>query len=657
MSALPKLRPVKGQTVRRYDVDDIHESAEAGYVVLDENGAVVAGEENVQLDFNGRPVDPVTGEALQVSSARDVEFDLGEDEDDGDHEIEFEDTADVTDVALALIEEELGGPFPDLSGIPTMPDDQDADEGGEVVTGDFGLEKRKLKLAIKEGNADPFLEYKYDKDDKPIGLKPNSVWNAQHLLEFDPRTAGAFAYNEHSHQIEVIRTVDLKVRNLAKIEVTDTKAKLVDEEVLDGISSWLAAPKRFGGKSFEIKNDRLSTALRNQARLQRFHPIKDIIESEMIEDDGNVDFEPLDTMGIRYLKIPDNLFSRESWRLFMTAAVCRIYEPGTDFKHMMILENGQDCGKSRFIDTLSCGYGGNLKKGDLRDPSKPIEAVGTKWVVEVGELAAFEGHTDSEIKDFLSRKRISIRLAYKEAVEEFEATQVYIGTTNKTEYLADPTGASRWWINRLGAELTDQNMIDNPGLEKEIRHLWALAYVNYKRMRAAQPEGQLSFRLSPAAQEIQKTLANVVRVSDESDGYLGLIDEIFKTPVDQGEVIRVGEKHFLRIEGQYYRRVWNRIAILNFLVEKFGPKDAPQDLLKQLDTTGTGRKAPGKSNPITHAIQHIPYLEKLTVVNYMPGFKQYGKQTSYGIVEELFRESFRVDRKLAEEQNDNEIPF
>ena len=78
------------------------------------------------------------------------------------------------------------------------------------------------------------------------------------------------------------------------------------------------------------------------------------------------------------------------------------------------------------------------------------------------------------------------RTAYRRNPEEFKRQCVFIGTSNKEQFLRDTTGNRRFWLIILGTDV-----IDLDSLKADLMQVWAEARVMYLKMREAQPHGDL----------------------------------------------------------------------------------------------------------------------------------------------------------------------
>ena len=73
-------------------------------------------------------------------------------------------------------------------------------------------------------------------------------------------------------------------------------------------------------------------------------------------------------------------------------------------------------------------------------------AIEGRWGVEIAEMNALAGQTESAKKEFISRCVDKYRPVFGVAMQEVPRQCVFIGTTNADDFLTDPTGATRYDI-------------------------------------------------------------------------------------------------------------------------------------------------------------------------------------------------------------------
>jgi len=221
--------------------------------------------------------------------------------------------------------------------------------------------------------------------------------------------------------------------------------------------------------------------------LNQFHPVRDYLEG-LPAWDGK---PRLDTWLSTYGDAEDTPYTRAVGRLPLIAAVKRVYEPGMKFDELLVLESKkQGIGKSTTVKNLCPRvewYSSDLPLGV--DSQKVIERTKGKWIIEIEDM--FGLYKVDQIKGFLSRQTDLSRKAYGHEPEEVPRQWIAIGTTNRTEYLIDPTGNRRFWPVRL-------TRIDEEAVRRDRDQLWGEAFARREE----------SIRLDPslyqAAAEEQK---------------------------------------------------------------------------------------------------------------------------------------------------------
>ena len=212
-------------------------------------------------------------------------------------------------------------------------------------------------------------------------------------------------------------------------------------------------------------------ALRNVSMKNRFHPVRELLDS--LEWDGT---EKIRSLPVDYLGVEDTEYNYQVFKLSMLGAVARIYDPGCKFDYMTIFTGKQGLGKSTFLRKLAMKdewFSDNLDGLDTNDALQLL--LGT-WILELAELKSFArtmGGVDS-IKRFLSSTQDKFRLPYEHRTETFPRQCVFFGTTNKSEFLQDETGNRRFLIVHTGINKPQKDVFGSE-IEKDIMAAWAQA--------------------------------------------------------------------------------------------------------------------------------------------------------------------------------------
>lgn len=244
----------------------------------------------------------------------------------------------------------------------------------------------------------------------------------------------------------------------------------------DTDDSWLV---EFLSKYFKIKGD---TTIHHGFNLylehHRRHIVKDYLSS--LVWDG---VSRLDTLLPEYLGTADNEYTRKIMRISMCAAVARVFQPGTKFDSMMVIYGRQGIGKSTFPRMLAGDewFSDNLAITDMRDKTGTEKLQGY-LIIEVPELAGMYNADLEATKSFIARTVDVFRPAYGRNTIERPRQCIFIGTTNRYDFLKDKTGNRRFWPVEAGVVPAVKNVFIQ--LRQETPQIWAEAVVRY---RAGEP--------------------------------------------------------------------------------------------------------------------------------------------------------------------------
>jgi hypothetical protein len=195
----------------------------------------------------------------------------------------------------------------------------------------------------------------------------------------------------------------------------------------------------------------------------RFDPVRDYLDG--LEWDGT---PRLDAFAPIYLLTDDDALNRAIGRKTLIAAVRRVRQPGCKFDYVPVLEGPQGCGKSTAVRILA-GDDNFSDKGILHlEDRAQQEAMKGVWLYELAELAGLSKRDTNRLKAFLSQQDDRGRAAYERFSVSDKRRGIFVGTTNDSEYLIDPTGNRRFWPMVVGD-------IDLFALRRDRDQLWAEA--------------------------------------------------------------------------------------------------------------------------------------------------------------------------------------
>lgn len=304
-----------------------------------------------------------------------------------------------------------------------------------------------------------------------------TIENAVIILSNDPKLAGTLALNEMDHVIVAKRSLPWRT--------------------FKGPSQWIdaddAALRYYLERVYGMTGkDRIFDAVNVVASENKFHPVRDYLDSCTWDGEPRVE-----TLLIDYLGAEDNEYTRAVTRKMMAAAVSRIYRPGCKFDYMLTLRGRQGIGKSALIAKLGGPwFSDSFTTLQGKDAYEQVQGV---WIMEVGELAGMRKAEAETIKLYISKQVDRFRPAYGRRMQEFPRQCIFIGTTNETQFLRDSTGNRRFWV------------VDTPNDAKldmwedltpeRVRLIWGEAVEMFKNGEPL----YLSRKLEAIAREVQES--------------------------------------------------------------------------------------------------------------------------------------------------------
>ncbi len=237
--------------------------------------------------------------------------------------------------------------------------------------------------------------------------------------------------------------------------------------------------KTFGyiESNYNIYNtQRCYSALSNVFQKRKYHPIRQMIEKLVWDGTSRIN------SFLHYaVCCEDTAYTREVSRLIFAGGIHRIYNPGCKFDDVPVLiGTKQGEGKSTLVRWLAMNDDFFTEVFDI-EGKNGMESLSGKWICELGELLALSKAKEVEaIKSFLSRQTDHYRRAFERRVQDYPRQCIFIGTTNKEQFLTDKTGNRRFYpvkVNQSGYELFNRET----EIKEYIRQCWAEAKALYDR--------------------------------------------------------------------------------------------------------------------------------------------------------------------------------
>ena len=254
-----------------------------------------------------------------------------------------------------------------------------------------------------------------------------------------------FAYNEFKKsyefhaptgggKIEIMNAVSAAGVGVMSDEVTAAVAALIQNKM-----AWPSCPTK-----------RVHEALMLVARMNSYHPVREWLTSLKWDNEPRLEsWLPMVT------KISPNMppeLVAEYGKCFLVAAVARIMNAGCKFDHILIFEGKQGAGKSPLVQILFGEEWSVAASVSAKNDNRLVELCSGSWGIELDELDGFNRRDDESLKAFISRQTDKARLAYRRNAEEYPRECVFIGTTNRKQYLTDTTGGKRFWPVELATD-------------------------------------------------------------------------------------------------------------------------------------------------------------------------------------------------------------
>lgn len=253
------------------------------------------------------------------------------------------------------------------------------------------------------------------------------------------------------------------------IKEGDSPARILDDRTVNSI--WLRIDREH---RFRPSFTFYEKVLTDSAYDNMFHPVRDYLSSLVWDGEPRIDRWLATYGGAEDASegSETKTYLEAISAIVLIAAVRRVTHPGCKYDEMLVLESGQGMSKSGALRAL-CPQD-EWFSDDLPlncDAKEIIERTIGKWIIEASDLVGGRKADRDHLKSMLSRQIDGpARMAYAHTPVERPRQFIIVGTTNSAEYLADSTGARRFWPVKV-------QRFDVDGILRDRDQLWAEAVV------------------------------------------------------------------------------------------------------------------------------------------------------------------------------------
>lgn len=253
--------------------------------------------------------------------------------------------------------------------------------------------------------------------------------NIQLIMENDPEISGKLLFNSLSG-----KPVVTEASSWYDGPVNPSIGTPVNDAIL------LALKEYFHKKYWLISKDRLADSITLYTSRHTFHPVCRLLDNTVWDGVSRIS-----TLLTEYLGAEDTYINRRISEIFVLGFVQRARKPGCKFDYMLILHGKQGIGKSRFFRD----FGGDWF---IADDSTELNSRDSKEqrrgyaLVELPEIVPFVKNSSSmrALNAVVTMQNYCYRPVYARYPVEYAVGNIFVGTTNETQFLPDKMGARRY---------------------------------------------------------------------------------------------------------------------------------------------------------------------------------------------------------------------
>lgn len=283
--------------------------------------------------------------------------------------------------------------------------------------------------------------------------------NVVTLLTEHPDMRGLLAKDLFAERVITTRpppwhASDAPAENLAG-ELTDTD---VARFVL-----WL-----YRTEELSVSDRVVAQAIAIVAEKNQIHPVRDWLRS--LKWDGKI---RLPEAASAYMGSDSTDYTRAIIPRWFVSAVARVMVPGAQCDCVLILEGKTGWKKSSFFRALVPVREWYADSGITIGAKDSYQNIHGVWIYGFDELDSLSKSELTATKNFITQTFDRFRPPFGKVPRNFQRQNVFAGSTNKDDYLNDPTGDRRYWPIRIFRP------IDVDAVVRDRDMLWAEAVARY----------------------------------------------------------------------------------------------------------------------------------------------------------------------------------
>ncbi len=240
----------------------------------------------------------------------------------------------------------------------------------------------------------------------------------------------------------------------------------------------------------EVNKDRAADAAMVVARRNAFNPVRDYLSGIST----TLDPEQWESIANHIFGLNDPIASLHLRRQLI-GLVARAIKPGCKLDTSLVIQSPQQgIGKSTMWAILGGSWFSD-SLGDLRNLKDDVLQLHSAWIHEWGEIDSVMGKRESEtLKKFLSAQVDNVRKPYGRGMETLYRSCGIVGTTNRSDFIKDPTGNRRFPVISV-------DRVNNDWVQQHRNQIWGCALADFNAGRQWHYDNTENAQITKTAQD------------------------------------------------------------------------------------------------------------------------------------------------------------